>query len=82
MPSKTSERQTQKYILKTTTVRCFKIILKTPPEGTRREEEEEIGKVDETSDLELPSNLCSSTELEQETKEHNGTSIICVDPKD
>ena len=38
---------------------------------TRGEEEEEIEKIDETPDLELLSNLCSSTELEQETKEHN-----------
>ena len=38
---------------------------------TRGEKEEEIGKIDETSDLELLSNLSSSTEIEQETKEHN-----------
>ena len=38
---------------------------------TRGEEEEEISKIDETSDLELLSNLSSSTEVEQETKEHN-----------
>ena len=37
------------------------------------EEEEEIGKIDETSDLELLSNLSSSTEIEQETKEHNNS---------
>ena len=37
---------------------------------TRRKEEKEIGKINETSDLELLSILSSSTEIEQETKEH------------
>ena len=37
----------------------------------RREEEEEIGKIDEISEQELLSSLSSSTETEQEMREHN-----------
>ena len=38
---------------------------------SRGEEEEELEKIGETSELDLLSNLSSSTEIEQETKEHN-----------
>ena len=42
-------------------------------EKTKRgeEKEEELGKLDANSELELLNNFSSSTEIEQETKEHN-----------
>ena len=43
--------------------------IETPKRGEKEEEETE--KMDKNSELELLSNLSSSTEIEQETKEHN-----------
>ena len=68
MPLKTLIWQTQSYILETITLRYFKITINTP---IRWEEEEEIKQIDDNSELELLSNLSSSTEIEEETKEHN-----------
>ena len=53
--------------IKDTNGKVFQNTLKTPKRG----KEEELGKLDENSELELLSNLSSSTEIEQETKEHN-----------
>ena len=48
--------------------KVYQNTLETPKRG---EEEEELGKLDENTELELLTNLSSSTEIEQETKEHN-----------
>ena len=52
--------------IKDTNGKVFQNTLKTRKRG--KEEEEELGKLDENSELELSSNLRSSTEIEQETK--------------
>ena len=49
--------------------KIFQNSFETPKRGEK--EEEEIEKLDEKSEQELLSNLSSSTEIEQETKEHN-----------
>ena len=48
--------------------KVFQNKFETPKRG---EEGEEKGKLDEDSELEQLSNLSSSTEIEQESKEHN-----------
>ena len=53
--------------IKDTNGKVFQNTLKTQKRG-KEEEEEELGKLDENSELELSSNLRSSTEIEQETK--------------
>ena len=46
----------------------FKLLYGAPNRGKK---EDDIKKIDENSELELLNNLSSSTEIEQETKEHN-----------
>ena len=55
--------------IKDTNGKVFQNTSKTPKRG--KEEDEELRKLEENSELELLSNLSSSIEIEQETKEHN-----------